>query len=447
MYLIIPVACINIYAITIQGINNSMKQLLAYKYRIYPTDHQMTLLAKIFGCKRVIYNHYLSEQQTRFKNKETHLSNYDINKDITKLKKKKDWLTEADSIALQMAAEDLSVAYENFFKSITGKRKGPKIEIPKFKSKFSRQSYRTRGVRVNDDQSLQIPKLKSVKAVIHRAIPEGAVIKSTTISKNTDGRYYASILVETEVALQPMTDREVGCDVGLKDLLITSDGLKFKRPNELANIAKTKRLLKAKQKQFARSSKTSNNHEELRLQVARLYSKITRQRNEYYHLVSKYLVDNYDAVYVEDLSSKNMLQNRKLSRAIHEVAWTTLTTMIGYKSSWAGKTYHRIDRWYPSSKTCSCCNHKLERLDLGTREWVCPNCGVVHDRDINAANNILHKGQDDCYGEVKISHATGDMGIKIPKALQKMTVKIERTGICLPVSHGSRQAARSLVVR
>ena len=425
-----------------------MKQLLAYKYRIYPTDHQMILLAKIFGCKRVIYNHYLSVQQTRFKNKEKHLSNYDINYDLTKLKDEKPWLREADSIAPQMAAEDLSVAYDNFFKSIKGTRKGPKIEIPKFKSKYSRQSYRTRGVRVNDNQSLQIPKLKSVKAVIHRAIPEGAVIKSTTISKNTDGRYYASILVETEVALQPMSNREVGCDVGLKDLLITSDGLKFKRPNELANIAKTKRLLKAKQKQFARTKKSSKNHEILRLQVAKLYSKITRQRNEYYHLVSKYLVDNYDAVYVEDLSSKNMLQNRKLSRAIHEVAWSTLTEMIGYKSSWAGKTYHRIDRWYPSSKTCSSCDYKLERLDLGTREWVCPNCGVVHDRDINAANNILHKGQVDCYGEKIISQATGDMGYEnIPKALQKMTVKIERTGICLPVSHGSGQAARSSVVR
>ena len=407
----------------------------------------MTLLAKIFGCKRVIYNHYLNEQQNRYKNKEKHLSNYDINKDITKLKKTKDWLTEADSIALQMAAEDLSVAYENFFKSVTGKRKGPKIELPKFKSKYSRQSYRTRGVRINNETSLQIPKLKAVKAVIHRAIPEGAVIKSTTISRNTDGRYYASMLVETEVALQLMTGKEVGCDVGLKDLLITSDGVKFKRPNDLAYIAKTKRLLKSKQKQFARTKKDSKRHEQLRLQVARLYSKITRQRNEYYHLVSKFLVDTYDSIYVEDLSSKNMLQNRKLSRAIHEVAWSTLTEMIGYKSSWAGRTYHRIDRWYPSSKTCSGCGHKLDRLDLATREWICPNCGCSHDRDINAANNILHKGQIDCYGEKRIiSQATGDMGVKIPKALQKMIVKIERSGICLPVGHGSGQARRSSVV-
>ena len=151
-----------------------MKQLKAFKYRIYPTVEQQVQLAKTFGCKRVIFNHYLNEQQTRYQNKEKHLSNYDINKDITNLKNKMEWLREVDSIALQMAAEDLSVAYENFFKSVTGKRKGPKVSAPKFKNKHSRQSYRTRGVRVNEDGTLQIPKLKSVKAVVHRTIPENS---------------------------------------------------------------------------------------------------------------------------------------------------------------------------------------------------------------------------------------------------------------------------------
>ena len=376
-----------------------MKQLLAYKYRIYPTEEQRVLLGKTFGCKRVIFNHYLNEQQERYKNKDKHLSNYDINKDITKLKETKEWLREVDSIALQMAAEDLSVAYDNFFKSVTGKRKGPKISAPKFKTKHTRQSYRTRGVRLNVDGSLQIPKLKSVKAVIHREIPDGSTIKTTTISRNPDGKYYASILIETELALLPMSGTEVGCDVGLKDLLITSNGIKFKRPDELPNIAKTKQLLKVKQKQFARTEKSSKNHEKLKLQVTRLYAKLTRQRNEYYHLVSKFLVDNYDSIYVEDLSSKNMLQNRKLSRAIHEVAWATLTGMIAYKSLWSGRTYHRINRFYPSSKTCSSCEYKLEKLDLGTREWSCPNCGDSHDRDVNSAKNILRVGQIDCYGE------------------------------------------------
>lgn len=417
-----------------------MKQFIAYKYRIYPTDEQQVLLSKTFGCKRVIFNHYLHEQQERFKNKEKHLSNYDINKDITKLKETKEWLREVDSIALQMAAEDLSVAYENFFKSITGKRKGPKIAFPKFKSKHSRQSYRTRGVRINKNGTLQIPKLKTVKAIIHRKIPDNSIIKSTTISKNPDGRYYASILVETELRVQSMTNKEVGCDLGLKDLLITSDGIKFKRPNDLPYIAKTKQLLKAKQKQFARTNRSSNNHKKLRLQIARLYSKITRQRNEYYHLISRYLVDNYGSIYVEDLTVKNMIQNRKLSNAIHESAWSTLTNMISYKSSFAGRNYYRIDRFYPSSKTCSCCKYKLEKLDLVTRKWTCPNCGEKHDRDINAATNILLIGQNDCYGEAMKSQATGDLELKIPMALQKMAVKTERSGICLSVGHGSGQA-------
>jgi putative transposase len=417
-----------------------MKQFISYKYRIYPTKDQEVLLSKTFGCKRAIFNHYLEVQQTRYKNNEKNLSRFDINNDITKLKKEKEWLREVDSNALLSSAEDLTKAYDNFFKSVTGKRKGPKIAVPKFKNKHSRQSYRTHYVHVNEDGTLHIPKLKSVKAAIHREIPEGSKIKSATVSRNPDGRYYASILVETEVALRPMTYREVGCDFGLKDLLIMSNGLKFKRPDDLPNIARTKQLLKLKQKQFARTVKGSKNHDTLRRQVARLYSKVTRQRNEYYHLVSRYLVDNYDSIYVEDLSSKNMLQNRKLSRAIHEVAWSTLSGMIQYKSSWAGRTYHRIDRWYPSSKTCSSCGHKLETLDLGTREWTCPDCGTHHDRDLNAALNILQVGQSDCYGEAIKSHAIGDLGLEIPSALQKMIVKIERSSTML-VGHGSGQAA------
>jgi len=243
-----------------------------------------------------------------------------------------------------------------------------------------------------------------------------------------------------------MTGKEIGCDLGLNDLLITSNGLKFKSPNKLENIVKTKRLLKIKQKQFARTIKSSKNHEALRLQVAHLYSKITRQRNEYYHLISRYLVDNYDSIYLEDLAVKNMLQNRKLSRVIHETAWSTLIEMIAYKAGSAGKVFHQINRFYPSSKICSGCGHTLQKLDLGIRTWVCPNCGEIHDRDHNAAKNVLKVGQNDCYGERIKSHAIGDLELMIPMALQKMTSKIERSGIYLPVSHGSEQATQSLVV-
>jgi putative transposase len=224
-----------------------MQQYKSYKYRIYPTEDQQVLLNKTFGCKRAIYNYYLNEQQKRYANKEKHLSNFDINKDITELKITKTWLNDVDSIALQNASADLSMSYDNFFKSITGKRKGPKVELPKFKTKNSRQSYRTRNVKILDDSTIKVPKLKKVKAVIHHLIPDDAIIKSTTITRNPGGKYYASILVELNIPLKQTTGNHVGCDLGLKDLLITSDGLKFKRPDGLTNIAKAKQLLKKKQ--------------------------------------------------------------------------------------------------------------------------------------------------------------------------------------------------------
>ena len=315
-----------------------MKILKAFKYRIYPSKEQQILLGKTFGCVRHIFNHYLELQIKRYQNKEKLLSHFDINYLITDLKKEREWLKEVDSVALISSAENLSVAYKNFFNSIAGKRKGAKVSPPKFKNKNSRQSYRTTYIHINEDGLIHLPKLKSVKAIIDREIPEGSAIKSGTVSKNPDGRYYVSILVETEVEVKPVTGNEIGFDLGLKDLLITSCDLKFAKPNELPNIARTKRLLKQAQKQFARTNRGGKNREKKRLKVAKLYSKLTRQRNEYYHILSKYLVDNYDSIYVENLAVKNMIKNRKLSRAIHEVAWSTFTNMIEYKSFWAGRT-------------------------------------------------------------------------------------------------------------
>jgi putative transposase len=374
-----------------------------------------------------VYNYLLAVQQDRFKNNQKHLTWVDMNNLLPALKKEFEFLKEVDSLALQGAAIDLSGAYKNFFESITGKRKGPKVKPPSFKSKHGRQSYRTsgKGIRVSDNY-ITLPKLKAVKAVIHRPLPADAKIKSVTVSKNPDGRYYASVLIETDVPTQEYKNREVGFDLGIKDLMITSSGLRFLKPDALLYHAKTKQLLKRKQKQFARTKKGSKNHEKLRIQVARLYSKITRQRNEYYHILSKYLVATNDVIYLEDLAVSNFLKNRKLSRAIHEIAWSTLSEMIKYKAEWAGVLVQQVGRFYPSSKTCSCCGHKLESLDLNTREWECPSCGEVHDRDLNAATNILHEGQRLTYGVQLTSHATGDVGV-IPKALQKMTTKIERS--------------------
>ena len=215
-------------------------------------------------------------------------------------------------------------------------------------------------------------------------------IKSATVSKTPSGKYFISVLCDTDIALMPMSGREVGVDLGLKDLAILSNGVKFDHPEQ--QLAKTKQLLKKQQQKLSRKTRGSNNYESTRTQVAKKYEKITNIRNNYYHNISKYLVSNYDAIYVEDLNVLGMLKNRKLSRKIAESAWSTVSSMIEYKCAWYGKTYYRINRWSPSSKTCSSCGYKLLKLDLGTREWSCPECGIIHDRDINAAMNIKNTG-------------------------------------------------------
>lgn len=422
-----------------------MQQHKAFKYRIYPTAAQCQQLAQFFGAKRWVFNYFLAMQKQKFMNKEKHLSNFDMNYLITELKKQVEtsWLNQVDSIALQNATEDLKVSYQNFFDSIKGKRRGKKMEPPKFKKRSNQQSYRTRGIKITD-MGLKLPKIKSyININLHRPI-EGNT-KSATITKTPSGKYFVSILCESDVDLLSMSGREVGIDMGLKDLAILSNGIKFIHPEQM--LAKTKQQLKKQQMKLSRKTRGSKNYESTRIQVAKKYEDITNIRKNYYHNISHYLISNYDAIYVEDLNVAGMMKNRCLSRKIAESAWSTLSSMIEYKCSWYGKTYYRINRWTPTSKSCSSCGHKLDSLGLGVREWTCPNCGADHNRDINAAVNIRNTGQMDLYNQI-ISDATPDLGYEnIPVALQKMTSKIERSGVSIPVSHGSGQAARSLVVQ
>lgn len=420
-----------------------MQQVKAFKYRIYPNLVQCQVLAQFFGAKRWVYNHYLAEQKRRFENKEKHLSNFDINKLITQKKKELDtsWLRDIDDWCLKHASEDLSVAYQCFFDSIKGKRRGKKMEPPRFKKRSNQQSYRTRGLKISEE-GLKLPKIKShININLHRPIQ--GTIKSATISKTPSGKYFVSILCESDVELLPMSGKEVGIDMGLKDLAILSNGVKFQHPEQ--QLAKTKQLLKQQQRKLSRKEKGSKNYESTRVQVAKKYERITNIRNNYYHNISNYLVSNYDAIYVEDLNIAGMMKNRCLSRKIQESAWSTLSSLIEYKCSWYGKTYYRINQWTPSSKTCSSCGRKLDSLGLGVRNWTCLHCGAEHDRDINSAMNIKNTGQRDLYNKT-ISDAMAEMGA-IPLALQKMTGKIERSGVSIPVGHGSGQAVRSLVVQ
>lgn len=420
-----------------------MQQLKAFKFRIYPNESQRSQLAQFFGAKRWVYNYFLALQKQRFINKEKHLSNFDMNYLIVDLKKQLEttWLNEVDSIALQNTTEDLSTAYNNFFRSLKGQRRGKKMEPPHFKKRSNQQSYRTRGIKITE-KGLKLPKIKShININLHQPIQ--GTIKSATITKTPSGKYFVSILCESDVELMPMSGREVGIDMGLKELAILSNGIKFEHPEQ--QLAKTKQLLKKQQKKLSRKIRGSKKYERTRISVAKKHEQITKIRNNYYHNISKYLVSNYDAIYVEDLNVCGMMRNRCLSRKIAESSWSTLSSMIEYKCSWYGKTYYRINRWTPSSKTCSNCGHKLDSLSLEVRNWTCLSCNTNHDRDINAAMNIKNTGQIDLYNQT-ISDAIEDMG-EIPVALQKMTSKIERSSADVLVGHGSGQAARSLVVQ
>lgn len=357
---------------------------------------------------------------------------------ISDLKKAEEtaWLREVDSILLQNATEDLSTAYRNFFDCIKGKRQGKKMQLPRFKKRSSQQSYRTRGVKIENNQVF-LPKIKWINAVIHREIPLGATIKSATVSKTPSGKYFVSILVETTVELKSMSNQEVGIDLGIWDLIITSDGHKFQNPNK--KLAKTKQLLKRRQKQLSRKTPGSKNYERVRCQVTKKFEKITNFKRNYYHNISHFLVSNYDAIYMEDLHVSGMLKNRCLSRAIHEVSWGILSNMIEYKCNWYGKTFYRINRWTPSSKTCNHCGYVTDKMSLNIRQWQCPKCNEIHDRDVNAALNIKHTGQIDLYGQKISSHATGER-VEIPTALMKMTVKTQKSSDNSLVSHGIEQA-------
>ena len=416
----------------------------AHKFRIYPTPAQQQVLAQFFGAKRWIFNHFLALNKEKFRLGEKHLGNFDINKAITQLKKEEatSWLRDIDDWCLKHASEDLHTAYSNFFNSVKGKRKGPKVEIPSFKSRNSQQSYRTRGIQIVDGK-LKLRKIKSpIKLVQHHELT--GTIKSATITKTPSGKYFVSILTTAEPALLPHNSREVGIDLGLKDLVITSDGVKFAHPSDNPAFARAKHQLKCAQRRHSRSKKGSKNGEKLRIKVARKYERVTNIHRWYTHNISHYLATNYGAIYTESLNVKGMMANHKLARKIGESAWSELVTQLNYKCLRSGATFVQIDRFYPSSKTCNSCGHKNTELKLSDREWTCAECGTEHDRDLNAARNVLHQGQRDVYGQVICTAETAGMG-EIPMSLQKFTTKIERSGFVYPVGDGSKKAAEPLV--
>ncbi len=307
--------------------------------------------------------------------------NYNICSKALSTLKKTDfpWLKEANSQSLHVALINLETAYGNFFRK--------KSKFPKFKKKSENQSFCVPQF-FKIDKQLFIPKMKEgVDIVISRKL-EGE-IKSVTISKTPTDKYFASILMEVPKKSLPKTGKTVGIDLGITDFIVTSDGEKIKNPNFSRSL---KQKLAKAQKHLSRKTKGSNRYKRQRKKVARIYEKIVNSRKDFQHKLSTDLINRYDTISLESLAVKNMVKNHKLSYSIGDSSWSSFVSMLEYKASWYDKKVIKIDRFYPSSKTCSSCDYIIDKLPLSVRKWQCPKCGENHDRDVNAAKNIHRQG-------------------------------------------------------
>ena len=361
--------------------------LKAYKYRIYPNTEQRIQIAKTLGCCRFVYNCTLAYRKEMYEEKKKSVSKTECNNYCNReLKKENEWLREVDKFALTNAIYNMDAAYQKFFKEHTG--------YPKFKSKHdSHKSYTTNFTNDNitvdfERNKIKLPKLREVKAKLHRNF--SGQIKSATVSLTPSGKYYVSLLVETEHEELPHINHNTGLDLGIKDLCITSDGKKYENPEIIRRYEK--KLAKL-QRQLAKKEKRSQNYYKIKKKIALCHEKITNTRKDYLHKMSHEIISENQVIVSEDLQIKNMAKNHHLAKSISDVSWYELTRQLGYKAKWNGRKYIKINTFYASSQLCSVCGYQnTEIKDLSIREWLCPGCGAKHDRDINAAKNILAEG-------------------------------------------------------
>jgi putative transposase len=366
----------------------------AYKFRLYPTAEQQQYFAGAFGCSRWFWNYSLNMSQETYKATGKGLSRGAIQGLLPQLKIEYPWLKKgAYSQSLQVAALNLSVAYQNFFEKKAG--------FPSFKSKHGRQSVSyPQNVKIGE-KSIKLPIIGEVNCKVHRTFD--GTVKTVTVSKNPDGKYFASILVDDGIPVNAATadGKAIGLDVGLIDFCVTSDGSKYKNPRHLKKHSKN---LKRKQQKLSRKQRGasvgepdhegatrhsgSNTRNKARRLVAKVHSKIKRVREDFLHKLSRKIVDENQVIAVEDLNVKGMVRNHCLAKSISDAGWGMFGTMLKYKAAKDGKTYIEVERFFPSSKTCNSCLHKVSEMPLDVRHWDCPKCKSRNDRDVNAAKNI-----------------------------------------------------------
>lgn len=352
-----------------------------YRFRLLPNKEQEILLSKHFGCTRFVYNFFLNERKAQYQADKKTDNYYTQASTLTKLKKQEStqWLNEVNSQSLQFALRSLDTAYVNFFRG--------NAKFPRFKSKKHKNSFTVPQYGRLENGKINIPKFKQpINIVQHREVT-GAIGKMT-ITRTPTGKYFVSIFTQENIEELPKTEKTVGVDLGLKDFVITSDNKKFKNNRYTKQYA---RKLRQAQKHLSRKTKGSNGFEKQKLKVAKIHEKIANSRLDTLHKISYELVRDNQVIAVEDLNVKGMVKNRKLSKHIADASWGNFVNLLQYKCDWYERELVKVDRFYPSSKTCSVCGWINENLNLSTRQWTCKN-GHVLDRDHNASINILNEG-------------------------------------------------------